>query len=326
MSNSTTTQTGSTLQVATHGDRAIKISRQFNAPRELVFDAFTKPDMLKEWFHGPPGWKLTTCEVDLRVGGTYRREWTSEAGESMGMGGVFQVVERPGRVVRMERYDQPWYQGECVGTFELTVAGKGTLMTLTMAYESREVRDQVMTSPVMAGMDTGYAGLEKYLERVQQGTHPIITPPEVITTKEVITATIPLVIPCQDMGAYMDPAIQEVIKVISGQGAQIAGPMFSFHKRRPSDSFDFEIGFPVSGAIKEEGRVINSKLPAVKVVRSVYQGPYDGLGTAWGEVQKWVRGQQLPESGKFWESYLNNPDEVENPKDYRTELNWIVGD
>ncbi len=324
MSNTTTTRTGSTLQVAAHGDRAMVITRQFNAPRELVFDAFNKPEMLKEWFHGPPGWKLTTCEVDLRVGGTYRREWTNDAGESMGMGGVFQEVERPARVVRTELYDQPWYPGVAVGTFELTTVGKATLMTLVIAYESQEVRDKVLASPVMSGMGTGYAGLEKYLERVQQGTNPIITLPEVITTKEIITATIPLVIPCQDMGTYMDPAIQEIIKAITGQGIKIAGPMFSYHHRRPSDSFDFEIGFPVAKAITEEGRVINSKLPAVKVVRSVYQGPYDGLGTAWGAVQQWVRENGHGETGRFWESYLNNPDEVKDARDYRTELNWII--
>ena len=153
----------------------------------------------------------------------------------------------------------------------------------------------------------------------------MITPPEVITTKEIITATIPLMIPCQDMGKYMDPAIQEVIQAITGQGSSIAGPMFSYHHRRPSDTFDFEIGFPVAKAIKEEGRVVNGKLPAVQVVCTVYQGPYDNLGQAWGALQQWVREQKLPETGRFWESYLNNPDEVKDPKEYRTELNWIVG-
>ncbi len=152
-----------------------------------------------------------------------------------------------------------------------------------------------------------------------------ISPPEVISTTVVITAVIPLLIPCQDMGKYMDPAIQEVIKTIMGQGHRITGPLFSFHKRRPSDIFDFEIGFPVSQAVRPAGRVINSALPAVKVVRSVYQGPYDGLGPAWGEMEAWVRKQGIEESGRFWECYLNNPDEVKDPKDYRTELNWIVG-
>lgn len=153
----------------------------------------------------------------------------------------------------------------------------------------------------------------------------MISTPEVITTKEVITAAIPLVIPGRDMPKYMDPAIQDIIKTLTGQGIQIAGPMFSYHHRRPSDTFDFEIGFPVSSAIKEEGRVKNSALPAAKVVRTVYQGPYENLAEAWATLQKWVREQKLSESGRFFERYLNNPDEVQDPKEYRTELNWIVG-
>ena len=153
----------------------------------------------------------------------------------------------------------------------------------------------------------------------------MITPPEVITTKETITAVIPLLIPGRDMPKYMDPAIQEIIKVITAQGVRIAGPMFSYHHRRPSDTFDFEIGFPVSQSITPEGRVINSKLPSVQVVRSVYQGPYEGLAQAWPALQKWVRENGHGETGKFWESYLNNPDELKSPSEYRTELNWIVG-
>ena len=153
----------------------------------------------------------------------------------------------------------------------------------------------------------------------------MISTPEVITTKELLTASIPLVIPGRDMPKYMDPAIQEIISVLTAQGMGPTGPMFSYHKRRPSETFDFEIGFPVAKAIKEEGRVVNSLLPAVKVVRSVYQGPYEGLAQAWPALQNWVRANGHGETGKFWESYLNNPDEVKDPKDYRTELNWIVG-
>lgn len=151
------------------------------------------------------------------------------------------------------------------------------------------------------------------------------TPPELITTKEVATAVIHLVIPGRDMPKYMDPAIQEVIKTITRQGASIAGSMFCYHHRRPSDTFDFEIGFPVNKAINEEGRVKNSRLPAVPVVRSVYQGPYEGLAQAWPALQQWVRSNGHGETGKFWESYLNNPDEVKDPNEYRTELNWIIG-
>ncbi len=153
----------------------------------------------------------------------------------------------------------------------------------------------------------------------------MITKPEVTTTKEQIAATIHLVIPGMEMPKHMDPAIQEIIQVLAGQGLQPAGPMFSYHHRRPSDIFDFEIGFPVTKAIVESGRVKNSKLPAVRVARCVYQGPYEGLSNAWPALQDWVRGQKLPETGRFFERYLNNPDEVKDPKDYRTELNWVIG-
>lgn len=153
----------------------------------------------------------------------------------------------------------------------------------------------------------------------------MITVPEVLTTTEKTTASIHLVIPAKEMGRYMDPAIQELLKVITEQGIRITGPMFSYHQRRPSDTFDFEIGFPVSKAVQEEGRVKSSSLPAVNVARAVYQGPYEQLGEAWGELQAWVRERKLAESGRFYECYLNNPDEVKDPKEYRTELNWVVG-
>lgn len=154
----------------------------------------------------------------------------------------------------------------------------------------------------------------------------MITPPEVITTKEIATAVIPLVVPGRDMPKYMDPAIQEILKALADQGLQPAGPMFSYHHRRPSDTFDFELGFPVVKAITPTGRVVNGTLPAEKVVRSVYQGPYEALAKAWGGVQAWVREQKLPESGRFWECYLTDPSEVKDPKAYRTELNWVLGE
>ena len=153
----------------------------------------------------------------------------------------------------------------------------------------------------------------------------MITPPEVITTTEQRAATIHLVISGRDMAKYMDPAIQEIIQALTDQGLQPAGPMFSYHHRRPGDTFDFEIGFPVSKSVNEAGRVKNSALPGAKVVRAVYQGPYERMGDAWRELQDWVRERKLPEDGRFFERYLNNPDEVKDPKDYRTELNWVVG-
>ena len=154
----------------------------------------------------------------------------------------------------------------------------------------------------------------------------MITKPELVSTSEVLSAAIHLTIPGRDMPKYMDPAIKEILKTLADQGMQPAGPMFSYDYRRPSDTFDFEIGFEVAKAFKPAGRVMNSKLPAVKVARAVYEGPYEALAQAWGELQKWVREQKLAETGRFWERYLTNPAEVTDPKKYRTELNWLISE
>jgi effector-binding domain-containing protein len=152
----------------------------------------------------------------------------------------------------------------------------------------------------------------------------MISEPQVITTTARNTAVIHLLIPGRDMPKYMDPAIQEILKALRDQGTAPTGPMFSYHHRRPSDTFDFELGFPVNKAITPAGRVVNGQLPAERVVRAVYQGPYEGLAQAWPGLRKWVHDQGHGEMGRFWESYLNNPNEVTGPDEYRTELNWVI--
>ena len=86
------------LKVVAHGDREIVITRSLNAPRTLVFDAFTKPELLRKWLLGPPGWTMIVCEVDLRVGGAYRYVWQNTKGTVMGMGGVMHEIVPPERV------------------------------------------------------------------------------------------------------------------------------------------------------------------------------------------------------------------------------------
>jgi effector-binding domain-containing protein len=152
----------------------------------------------------------------------------------------------------------------------------------------------------------------------------MISEPQVITTTAQNTAVIHLLIPGRDMPKYMDPAIQEILKALRDQSISPAGPMFSYHHRRPSDTFDFELGFPVNKAITPAGRVVNGQLPAERVARAVYQGPYEGLAQAWPALRKWVQEQGHGEMGRFWESYLNNPNEVKSPDEYRTELNWVI--
>ena len=77
------------LEVSTPTEREIVMTRVFDAPRKLVFDAHTKPELVKRWLLGPPGWSMPVCEIDLRVGGMYRYVWRRDQdGTQMGMGGV----------------------------------------------------------------------------------------------------------------------------------------------------------------------------------------------------------------------------------------------
>ncbi len=152
----------------------------------------------------------------------------------------------------------------------------------------------------------------------------MIEEPQIIEVPAQRAAAIHLTIPAMEMGKYMDPAIKEILHVLSDQGHLPAGPLFSYHLRRPSDTFDFEIAFPVIAPFDPKGRVRMIERPAARIVRTVYTGSYDGLSGGWQALEKWVREQKLNESGRFWESYLTNPDQEPDPRKWRTELNWIV--
>src|SRR5216684_1776612 len=116
------------LKVTAGGDREIVMTRAFNAPRRLVFSALTKPELVRQWLLGPPGWTMPVCEIDLRVGGSYRYLWRSAEGAEMGMRGVYREVSPPERVVQTEVFDDPWYPGEAVATAVLVEQnGKTTL-------------------------------------------------------------------------------------------------------------------------------------------------------------------------------------------------------
>ncbi|MBL8009595.1 MAG: SRPBCC domain-containing protein [Flavobacteriales bacterium] len=123
----------------------------------------TTVDMALTWFHGATGWTLVLCEIDLRVGGTYRWVWRHADGREMGMGGMYKEVVRPERLVTTEKFDQAWYPGEAVGTMVLTEVGGTTLMTLTVEYESPTVRDGVLAMEMGDGMEVGYRRLDQFL-------------------------------------------------------------------------------------------------------------------------------------------------------------------
>jgi uncharacterized protein YndB with AHSA1/START domain len=139
-----------TLKVSLPTDREIVMTRVFDAPCRLVFDALTKPELLKRWF-GPRGWSLVVCEADLKVGGAWRWVLRGPDGRDMGMRGVYQEIMPPERLVSTESFDD--YPGESLNTLILSEEDGKTTFTITVRYASQEIRDAVIKS----GMEHGAA-------------------------------------------------------------------------------------------------------------------------------------------------------------------------
>ena len=153
-----------TLQVAAQGDHEIVMTRVLDAPRHLVFDAFTKPELLKRWLGALAGWEFAVCEIDLRVGGKYRWVWKNADGMQMGISGVYREIVPPEKIVSTERFDEAWYPGEGLGTVVFTEQGGLTTVTQTVRYETREARDGVLKSPMETGVAASYNQLQLLLD------------------------------------------------------------------------------------------------------------------------------------------------------------------
>jgi uncharacterized protein YndB with AHSA1/START domain len=159
------------FKVSTPTDNEIVVERDFNAPRELVFDAFTKPELVRRWLLGPEGWSMPVCEIDLRVGGKYRYVWhNDQTGVDMGMGGEFLEIARPKKLAATERFDQSWYAGHAVDTTVFEQHGDITKLKLTVLYESKEARDTASRSGMDQGMRAGYDRLEHVLTELSLTT------------------------------------------------------------------------------------------------------------------------------------------------------------
>ena len=149
-----------TLQVTTPTEREIVLTRVFQAPRRLVFDAMTKPELLKKWF-GPRGWWLVECEVDLRVGGAWRFVLRGPAEREMRMHGMYREIAAPERSVHTEIIDP--FAVESIVTTVLTEADGKTTLTGTVLYPSQEIRNMVAKSGMEHGAAETYDRLEEML-------------------------------------------------------------------------------------------------------------------------------------------------------------------
>lgn len=156
-----------TFKVTALTDCEIVMTRAFDAPSGLVFDAFTKPELLKRWFFGPSGWSLAVCEIDLRVGGAFRYVWRRGERTEMGMSGVYREIVPPERIVHTELFDEDWTGGETVVTTTFNEQDGKTTLTSAALYKSREARDAVLKSPMEEGVAASFDRLAEMLAALQ---------------------------------------------------------------------------------------------------------------------------------------------------------------
>lgn len=149
-----------TLSVDLPSDREVALTRVFKAPRHLVYEAFSKPEILKRWF-GPRGWSLITCDVDARVGGGFRFVLRAPDGHEIGMRGAYRELSPPARSVHMESFDD--FPGESQVTSVFTEQDGYTTLVATILYPSREIRDAVIKSGMEHGAAESYDKLEEIL-------------------------------------------------------------------------------------------------------------------------------------------------------------------
>jgi effector-binding domain-containing protein len=154
----------------------------------------------------------------------------------------------------------------------------------------------------------------------------MIETPQVVQSPAQRVAMLHIETPRSQIQQAMGPGIGEAMAAARAQGVGPSGPWFAHHHRMTPDAFDFDICVPVSAPVTAVGRVKPGERPALKVVRTVHHGPYEGLGAAWHEFTGWIEASGLKTAGDLYECYLVGPESSQDPADWRTELSRPVID
>jgi uncharacterized protein YndB with AHSA1/START domain len=152
------------LQFDAPGDREVTMTRVFDAPRSLVFEAWTNPKHVPQWMLGPEGWTMPVCEIDLRPGGAWHFAWRKSDGTEMSMRGVYQKVVPPERLVSTESWGGDW--PETLNTVTLSEKDGKTTMTVTVLYPSKDARDAALKTGMKQGMSLSFDRLDQHLAAI----------------------------------------------------------------------------------------------------------------------------------------------------------------
>lgn len=154
-----------TLEMTKTAANEVCVKRSFDAPISLVWRAFTEPALIQRWMTGPPGHTMPICEMDARVGGSWRYVWKMPEGEMEAYGQVKEIVLHE-RIVHTETF-APWPDQSSLVTTEFTALGDRTLVTTTMAFSDEATRDMVLRTGMTDGMESSYARLETILPELR---------------------------------------------------------------------------------------------------------------------------------------------------------------
>lgn len=153
-----------TTDLTLPSEREIVMTRVFDAPRRLVWEAWTNPKHVPHWMLGPTGWTMPVCEIDLRPGGAWHFVWRKEDGEEMEMRGVYQEITPPERLVNTEAWGGDW--PEILNTLLLTEENGKTTMTSRMLFPSQEARDAALKTGMEDGASVSFDRLAEYLQTI----------------------------------------------------------------------------------------------------------------------------------------------------------------
>ena len=149
----------------------------------------------------------------------------------------------------------------------------------------------------------------------------MLAAPEIIMTNVQEAGVIRLTIPRSEMMKVFGPAVGELMAALAEQAMKPVGAVFAHHLKMSPDTFDFELGVKIAAPVKATGRVKPGELPATKVARTIYSGPYEGLPSAWGEFDAWMKANNHEKAESLWELYSVGPQSMPDPANWRTELN-----
>mgnify|MGYP000645735547 CR=1 FL=1 len=152
---------GAKITLKDVADREFVLTCVLDAPRDRVWEAWTRPEQVSRWLLGPEGWTMPLCEMDLRPGGSWRYGWSGPDGATMETRGKYQEIEPPERLVTTESWGKDW--PETVNTLLFTEGQGRTTITCRILYASSKAREEALATGMEQGLAASLERLASHL-------------------------------------------------------------------------------------------------------------------------------------------------------------------